>query len=75
MKDHTFFFTSGDVLRSRVAISRAARIVTPDFITFMKQNRPTSPSTYVMSTFPASFTADRNFLTAGQLLGSTCSGT
>ena len=74
LKDRTFFFTSGDVLRSEVAISRAARIVTPQFIDFMKQNRPNNTSTYVMSTFPASFSAERNFLTAGQLLGSSCSG-
>ncbi len=40
LKDRTFFFTSGDVLRSEVAISRAARIVTPQFIDFMTQNRP-----------------------------------
>jgi hypothetical protein len=74
VKDHTFFFTSGDVLRSEVAISRAARILTPEFINFMTQNRPNAASTYVMSTFPASFSADHNFLTAGQLLGSSCSG-
>jgi len=74
LKDRTFFFTSGDVLRSEVAISRAARIVTPQFIDFMQQSRPNNVSTYVMSTFPASFSAERNFLTAGQLLGSSCSG-
>jgi hypothetical protein len=74
LKDRTFFFTSGDVLRSEVAISRAARIVTPEFIDFMKESRPNNVSTYVMSTFPASFSAERNFLTAGALLGSSCSG-
>jgi Carboxypeptidase regulatory-like domain len=73
-RDHTFFFTSGDVLRSDVAISRAARIVTPEFIRFMEQARPSNVSTYIMSTFPASFGAERNFLTAGQLLGAACSG-
>ena len=73
-KDHTFFFTSGDVLRSRVAISRTGTIVTPQFINFMKQNRPNNVSTYVMSTFPASFTAERNFQTAGALLNAGCSG-
>ncbi len=74
LKDRTFFFTSGDVLRSDVAISRAARIVTPQFIDFMQQSRPGNVSTYVMNTFPASFSAERNFLTAGQLLNSSCSG-
>jgi len=73
-KDHTFFFTSGDVLRSDVAISRTGTIVTPQFINFMKQSRPNNVSTYVMSTFPASFGADRNFKTAGQLLNASCSG-
>jgi hypothetical protein len=73
-KDHTFFFTSGDVLRSDVAISRTGTIVTPQFIQLMKANRPNAISTYVMSTFPASFSADRNFKTAGALLGAGCSG-
>jgi Carboxypeptidase regulatory-like domain len=73
-KDRTFFFTSGDVLRSDVAISQASSIVTPQFINFMKQNRPNNVSTYVMSTFPASFSAERNFKTAAQLLSAGCSG-
>jgi hypothetical protein len=73
-RDRTFFFTSGDVLRSDVAISRTGTIVTPPFINFMKQSRPNNVSTYVMSTFPASFSADRNFQMAGQLLNASCSG-
>jgi len=73
-KDHTFFFTSGDVLRSDVAINRSGTIVTPQFINFMKASRPNNISTMVMSTFAASFNGDRNFRTAGQLLGSSCSG-
>ena len=36
LKDHTFFFTSGDVLRSDVAISRASAIITPEFAQFMQ---------------------------------------
>jgi len=59
---------------SDVAINRSGTIVTPQFINFMKGSRPNNISTMVMSTFPASFTADRNFQTAGQLLGSSCSG-
>jgi len=74
VKDHTFFFTSGDVLRSDVAINRAATIVTPQFIDFMKRSRPNNISTYVMSTFPASFSAERNFQTAAQHLGAACAG-
>jgi hypothetical protein len=73
-KDHTFFFTSGDVLRSDVAISRASTIITPEFTQFMRTNRPNNISTAILSNFPASFTPDRNFLRAGQALGSTCTG-
>jgi hypothetical protein len=74
LKDHTFFFTSGDVLRSDVAISRASNVITPEFTRFMEQNRPNNVSTYVLSNFPASFVPDRNFVTAGRALGSACSG-
>jgi len=73
-KDRTFFFVSGDVLRSDVAISRDSSVITPDFAAFMKQNRPNAVSTYIMNTFPAKFTPDRSFKTAGQLLGASCSG-
>jgi hypothetical protein len=72
--DRTFFFTSGDVLRSDVAINRASRILTPQFKDFMRANRPNNISTYVMNTFQPSFTAERNFLTAGQLLSTACAG-
>jgi hypothetical protein len=73
-KDHTFFFVSGDVLRSDVAISRDSSVITPDFAAFMKANRPNNVSTYIMNNFPAKFAPDRNFQTAGQLLGASCSG-
>jgi hypothetical protein len=73
-RDRTFFFTAGDVLRSDVAISRDSSILTPQFIRFMEQNRPNNISTYIMSTFPASFVAERNLRTAGQHLGVNCSG-
>lgn len=74
LRDRTFFFTSGDVLRSEVAISRASAIVTPEFVRFMEQNRPNNVSTYVMSSFPAAFAPDRDFRTAGQHLGAGCAG-
>src|SRR5437773_10573028 len=74
VQDRTFFFTSGDVLRSDVAINRDATIVTPQFINFMKASRSSAISTYVMSTFPASFSAGRNFKTAAQHLGASCAG-
>ncbi len=73
-KDHTFFFVSGDVLSSDVATSKAASVLTPEFIQFMQQARPNNTSTYVMKTFPASFVPNRDFKTAGQLLNANCSG-
>jgi hypothetical protein len=74
VKDHTFFFVSGDVLRSSVATAKAASVVTPDFVSFMRANRPDNTSTYIMSNYPSVFTPDRDFQTAGQLLGASCSG-
>ena len=73
-KDKTFFFVSGDVLRSTVAVSQVKSILTPQFIQFMQQQRPNNLSTRVARDFPASFNPDRNFRTAGQILGSSCSG-
>jgi hypothetical protein len=73
-RDRMFFFTSGDVLRSDVAVSGARTILTPEFIRFMEQARPNNVSTYIASSFPASFSPDRNFRTAGQHLGVACSG-
>jgi hypothetical protein len=73
-KDKTFFFVSGDVLRSTVAVSGERTILTPQFIQFMQQQRPNNLSTRVARDFPASFTPDRNFRTAGQILRSSCSG-
>jgi len=73
-RDRTFFFTSGDVLRSDVAVSGARSVLTPEFIRFMEQARPNNISTNIASSFPASFTPDRNFQTAGQHLGVACSG-
>src|SRR4029453_4867220 len=69
-RDRTFFFTSGDVLRSDVAISRDTTVITPDFARFMQQRRPNNVSTFVMNTFPAAFPPDRNIRTAGSLLNS-----
>ena len=40
----------------------------------MQQARPNNISTRIARDFPASFTPDRNFRTAGQILGSSCSG-
>jgi hypothetical protein len=73
-KDRTFFFVSGDVLRSTVAVSGPRTIITPQFIQFMQQARPNNISTRIARDFPASFTPDRNFRTAGQVLGVSCAG-
>jgi hypothetical protein len=73
-KERTFFFVSGDVLRSDVAVSGPRSILTPQFISFMQQARPNNISTRIAREFPASFTPDRDFQTAGQLLRSSCSG-
>jgi len=73
-KDKTFFFVSGDVLRSQVAVSQVKSILTPQFIQFMQQQRPNNLSTQIVKEFPASFAPDRNFRTAGQVLGASCSG-
>jgi hypothetical protein len=73
-KDKTFFFLSGDVLRSDVAVSGPRSILTPEFIQFMQQARPNNLSTRVARDFPASFRPDRDFRTAGQLLNAACSG-
>ena len=73
-KDRTFFFVSGDILRSTVAVSQVKSILTPQFIQFMQQQRPNNLSTRVARDFPASLTPDRNFRTAGQILNASCSG-
>jgi len=74
IRDRTFFFTSGDVLRSDVAVSGARTILTPEFINFMQQARQNNVSTYIARSFPASFAPDRNFQTAGQHLNAACAG-
>jgi hypothetical protein len=73
-RDRTFFFVSGDVLRSTVAVSGPRTVLTPQFIQFMQQARPNNISTRIARDFPASFTPDRNFRTAGQILGVSCAG-
>ena len=73
-KDQTFFFVSGDVLRSDVAVSGDLSILTPQFIQFMQQARPNNISTGIARDFPASFAPDRSFRTAGQILGANCAG-
>ena len=73
-KDKTFFFVSGDVLRSDVAVSGVVSVLTPQFIQLMRERRPNNIATGIASGFPASFTPDRSFRTAGQILNSSCTG-
>ena len=56
-RDRTFFFTSGDVLRSDVAVSGARTILTPAFIRFMEQARRATLD-LIAKNFPASFTPE-----------------
>ena len=64
--NRTFFFTSGDVLRSDVAVSGARTILTPAFIRFMEQARPGNVSTYIARTSGVN-AGSRNFRTAGRI--------
>jgi hypothetical protein len=73
-KNHTFFFVSTDILRSGVAFGRAASVVTPEFIQYRLQTAPNNVSTKIWKDFPASVVPDRNFVTAGQMAGVSCSG-
>ena len=73
-KDKTFFFVSGDVLRSTVAVSGPRSVFTPQFVQLMQQARPNNISTRIARDFPPSFTPSRDFRTAGQILGQSCSG-
>ncbi|HEV2424704.1 MAG TPA: carboxypeptidase regulatory-like domain-containing protein, partial [Terriglobia bacterium] len=74
-KDRDFAFGSMDFLRSGVGDAFPAQIFTPQFIDYLKTNYPNNVSTNVLSGFPTSFEPDRQFNTAGSILGSSCSGT
>ena len=71
-RDRTFFFGSMDILRSGVATGRAASVVTPQFIDFMKANHPNNTSTFIMDEFRSSVTPTGSFVTAGDQVGVTC---
>lgn len=72
VKDHTFFFISGDVLDSAVGVSRQTNVVSPEFVRFMQQNHPNRISTFIMSEFPAKFTPVAPSTLAGPLAGHDC---
>jgi len=72
-KEHTFFFTSMDFLRSGVATGRAASVATPQFINYMAQSFPNNISTYIWKTYPTTVVPTQNFVTAGAMSGANCS--
>ena len=79
-KNHTFFFLSMDILRSGVAFSEAATVLTPDFMDYVNTNYPDNVSNQVLQTYikPAYGTGgvnpNSNIQTAGEMTGSNCTG-
>ncbi len=73
-KNKTFVFASMDVLRSGVAQGFATNVPTQDFVNYMQQNYPNRVSTYLLKTFPTDIVPARNFKTAANVLGTSCSG-
>ena len=73
-KDKDFAFGSMDFLRSGVGDAFQAQIYTPDFINYLKTNYPNNVSTQVLTAYPTVFEPNRNFNTAGSILGSSCTG-
>jgi Carboxypeptidase regulatory-like domain len=79
-KNHTFIFLSMDILKSGVAFSEAATVLTPDFIGYVNTNFPNNVSNQVLQTYilPAYGSGGLNpnsgFVTAGTLAGSNCTG-
>lgn len=73
-QDKDFAFGSMDFLRSGVGYAVPAQIFTPQFIDYLKTNLPNNVSTKVLSTYPTDFEPNRQFNTAGSILGSSCTG-
>jgi len=78
-KDHTFFFLSMDILRSSVAFTEAATVLTPQFIGLINTNVPNNVSNtvlqnYVLPAYSAGLNPNQGFVTAGAIAGSTCTG-
>ena len=73
-KDKDFAFASADVLRSGVGVAFPAQVPTSQFIDYLRTNLPNNISTKVLTSFPTTFRANRNFTTAGSDVGSTCTG-
>ena len=78
-KDHTFFFLSMDILRSGVAFSEAATVLTPQFIDLVNTNVPNNVSNnvlqnYVLPAYSSGLNPTSGFITAGTIAGSNCTG-
>jgi len=72
VKNKTFYFASVDILRSGVATNNLQRTVTPEFLSLQQQLKPNNISTRLLKDFPADVIPDRNFQTAGSILGQNC---
>ncbi|HYP13864.1 MAG TPA: TonB-dependent receptor, partial [Bryobacteraceae bacterium] len=70
--NRTFFFGSIDVLRSGVASNSLIQTVTPEFLDLVQRVRPNNISTTLLRDYPTDVTPDRNFQTAGSILGQNC---
>lgn len=73
-KDKDFAFGSMDFLRSGVGDAFPAQIFTPQFIDYLKTSYPSNVSSQVLTQFPTVFEPNRQFNTAGSIMGSSCTG-
>src|SRR5438552_529813 len=64
-KDKDFAIGSIDVLRSGVGVAFPAKVPTPELIDYVKTSLPNNISTKVLTGFPTTFQANRQFTTAG----------
>ncbi len=74
VRNKLFFFGSVDVLRSAVGSSFSASAITPEFANYIQQNFPNNISTKLVTNFPSQLARLSNGLTAGQVAGSSCTG-
>jgi len=73
-KNKLFFFGSVDVLRSGLGQGFSASAVTPELTSFIEQNFSNNISAQLVKNFPSQLTKLSNGLTAGDVSGSSCSG-
>ncbi|HEU4389103.1 MAG TPA: TonB-dependent receptor [Blastocatellia bacterium] len=79
-KDKMFFFGSVDVLRSSNNTTGSFTIETPEFVNFLKANRPNNVSTHLLTSFPnGDFGPFQTVQTVAQVMAASgfpaCSGT